>query len=189
MASDDPTRMPEGGEARLRANGVRLHDADPTFETEDGVPYWLRPVHRDPDLRRKLLRKQIFAGIVIALKEVERQRARILAGSEQGGLIALCCARPLVIEAACRARMVTPIELKAIRTAWSGMVTILVCDPVLTQSATTPFEDFVAAVPEFLFLQPRGLQLIHLKTQARNCFTRFAMALGEAVWGFNSLSA
>ena len=85
------------------AGTVRLIQCEPPYsEDEKFEPscYWLRPRDRDPDRRRKMLRKQIFAGLVSVLSDVAKYRAVAIIGSEQGGLIALLCARSLVLEVA-----------------------------------------------------------------------------------------
>jgi len=52
---------------------VQLFVGDPPFEIEgdlEGKGYWMRPHHPKPDERRKLLRKQVFTGLVLALMYV-----------------------------------------------------------------------------------------------------------------------
>ena len=49
--------------------------------------------------------------VVLAFNDVARRGARVLVGAEQGVLIILLCTRSLVLEAACRARIVANQEL------------------------------------------------------------------------------
>ena len=70
---------------------VRMVDCVPPFEDEtpgDPRPFWFRPYATTSDARRKLLRKQIFAGIVSILQMVARHRPSVIVRSEQGGLMA-----------------------------------------------------------------------------------------------------
>eukprot|EP00969_Alexandrium_andersonii_P120260 5316659-Alexandrium_andersonii.AAC.1 len=56
---------------------------------------------------------------------VVRRRPRFILGIGQGALIAVLLATPLVVEAACRARIVTGDEMRAMRQAWAGVVACL----------------------------------------------------------------
>ena len=110
---------------------VRLIVCDPPYEDDpsvspsaDQTAYWYKPHATTEEARRKLLRKQIFASLVTVLQAVARYRPVALVGAGQGGLIALVCSRPLVLEAACRARIVTSRELIEIRKAWVGVVAV-----------------------------------------------------------------
>ena len=53
----------------------------------------------------------------------------MIIGSGQGALIALLMARPLVMEAACRARVVTSGQLRRIREGWCHVVSLVGMDP------------------------------------------------------------
>ena len=50
---------------------------------------------------------------------------------QAGALVALMLTRPLVVEAACRARTLVASEMFRIRSAWCGVVTIAGIDPLL----------------------------------------------------------
>eukprot|EP00969_Alexandrium_andersonii_P118816 5253565-Alexandrium_andersonii.AAC.1 len=63
---------------------------------------------------------------------------------------------PLVVEAACRARIVTSEEMRAVRQAWAGVVGCLGVDPVVLAQRSSQVE-LRAAVPEILLNQPRGV--------------------------------
>ena len=119
------------------------------------VSYWLKPHDKDPDKRRKLLRKQLFAGLVTMLAEVVKYRPRLIAGVGQGGLLAAISTRPLVLEAACRARILTAAEMRDAREAWSGVVGLISCHPEVLPQRTL-MEELTQAIPEFAFAQPRG---------------------------------
>ena len=87
---------------------------------------------------------------------VARHRPSIIIGHEQGGTIAALSALPLVLEAACRARIVTTSEIGVIRQAWAGVRGIFVISPILLPQRTE-FKELVAAIPEMQFMQPRGV--------------------------------
>ena len=63
---------------------------------------------------------------------------------------------PLVVEAACRARIVTDRELIDVRRAWSGVEWLMIFDPVM-MTARSDWKEVVEAVPEILMTQPRGI--------------------------------
>ena len=92
------------------------------------------------------------------LTEVVVRQPRIIVGAEQGGLIALCLSRPLLVEAACRQRLLTASEMLRIRSAWSNVVSLLSYSPLILPQAADS-EVFLAAVPEFGFTQPVGLHV------------------------------
>eukprot|EP00969_Alexandrium_andersonii_P293793 12984548-Alexandrium_andersonii.AAC.1 len=52
---------------------------------------------------------------------VVRHRPRFVFGIGQGAPIAVLLAMPLVVEAACRARIATSDEMRAMRQAWAGV--------------------------------------------------------------------
>ena len=103
---------------------LRLKVCEPPFEipgTTDGKGYWMRPVHAKSEERKKLLRKRIFTGVAQALGFIARQRSRLLVGLGQGAFITAMLGLPLVVEAACRARIVTDRELLDLRRSWAGV--------------------------------------------------------------------
>ncbi len=148
----------------LLAKGLKTRitwvECDPPYEVEDRVlpaSFWVRPHDKDAEKRRLLLRKQIFASLVQVLGAVVRYRPRIIIGAEQGALIAALCARPLVIEVACRTRIVTSFEMASIRSAWAGVVAAIAVDPLLLPQKSE-MNDIRAAVPEAGFEQPWGIR-------------------------------
>jgi hypothetical protein len=76
---------------------------------------------RKDEERRKLLRKQVFNGLVTMLVVIGRERRQLVLGLELGRTGCALASLPLVIETACRARAVPPDELKTIRQAWGGV--------------------------------------------------------------------
>ena len=122
----------------------------------EGRAFCLRPVHPKPDDRRQLFRKQVFASLVAAMGVVIRHRPRFILGIGQGGLISALLAMPLVVEAACRARIVLSDEMRALRQCWAGVVGCLAVDPVALPARSDVVE-LRAAVPELLMTQPRGV--------------------------------
>ena len=94
-----------------------------------------------------------------------RQRARVVLGVGQGGLICILLGLPLVVEAACRARIVADRELLDIRRAWSGITALVVSDPImLPQRSSWP--ELQAAIPELTMIQPRGVPRIVFASDA-----------------------
>ena len=162
---------------------------DPAFDVPediDGKGYWVRPVASKEEARRKLLKKQLYSSIVLALSYVVRYRPRVIMGYEQGGLISACLALQLVTELACRARILTTTEMTAIRSAWSRVAVIIVINPVITP-LRTQFELLHEAVPEIKFLQPRGIHRLVIQSN-KNYFKKqfgeeLASALGVPSWG------
>ena len=111
---------------------VELITADPPFDVEDdpeGKGHWVRPYHPKEESRRKLFRKQLFSSLVLLLTYVVKYQPAIILGIEQGALIAALSSLPLVLEAACRARIVMAPEVAAIRRAWAGVVGVLAVNP------------------------------------------------------------
>ena len=104
------------------------------------------------------MRKQVLAGVSGVAVAVGESRPQILFGVGQGALVALCCCRPLLVEVACRARTLTAGQLYRIRAAWGGLVSIFAIAPIILHNNST-LEIFLAAVPEFCFEQPLGLQI------------------------------
>ena len=85
----------------------------------DSTGYWLRPVARKPEERVRLLRKHIFTGLVALLAGVVRWGPHLIMGYGQGAVLVALAAMPLVLESACRAKVVTPDEMRAFRHSWS----------------------------------------------------------------------
>ena len=79
----------------------------------------------------------------------------MVVGIGQGGLIASQMARPLLLEAACRARVATARELIDIRRSWAGVASLIAVNPVVLRSRTD-YSELLAAVPEVHMIQPRG---------------------------------
>ena len=131
----------------------------PTYEKEgelEGRGFWLRPVAPKAEERRKFFRKQMFASLVLVMSLVVRHRPRFILGIGQGGLVAALLSMPLVVEAACRARIVTSDEMCAMSQAWSGDTACLSVDPVILP-ARSDVTELRRAIPELLLTQPRGV--------------------------------
>ena len=77
-------------------------------------------------------------------------------GVGQGGVISILLGLPLVVEAACRARIVTDRELLDIRRAWSGVEALIASDPMIMPQRTN-WSELQAAIPELTMIQPRGV--------------------------------
>ena len=120
--------------SRRLGRTVRVVVGDPPYEVPDdpdSTGYWMRPSHRLPAERRKLLRKQIFSSLTLALTHVVRFEPCLIYGRGQGGVIASLMCRPLVLESACRARILTSSEMVSIRRAWAKVAGVLVEDPTI----------------------------------------------------------
>ena len=108
------------------------------------------------------------------------RQPQMIVGIEQGGLIAFLCTRPLLVEAACRARTLTASEMKRIRLAWCGLVSFLCNSPlILPQNSATDL--LLEAVPEYAFEQPLGVQVIVAKRSVRSERPWFITALAKQV--------
>eukprot|EP00969_Alexandrium_andersonii_P008903 389562-Alexandrium_andersonii.AAC.1 len=71
---------------------------------------------------------------------VVRRRPQFIFGVGQGALTAVLLAMPLVVEAACRARIVASKEKRAMRQAWAGVMGCLGVDPVATAQRSSSVE-------------------------------------------------
>ena len=107
---------------------LRLIRCDGEYAEEDSADpcsYWFRIVGNTPDQRRKSLRKQLFASLVNVLSNAARYRPQVIYGVQRGALVASLCSRPLVLEAACRTRVVTTDQMMSFRRAWSYMIGLI----------------------------------------------------------------
>lgn len=129
----------------------------------------------------KKLRKHILMGIANTCIEVAAKRLQVLLGVGQGALIAHLCTRPLLVEAALRARALTSAQVKMTRTAWSRLVACFSMSPLIT-TGTSDASLLKEAVPECFGEQPCGL-LVIVATQSHNrkCRAWFVNAVCEAV--------
>ena len=147
---------------------IRVIESQPPHEDEgrEPVPHFMRPYAPTPDARRRLLRTQIFASIASVLHEVAAKRPRVMVGIGQGSLVVLMCSRPLVVEAAARASLLVASEMRRICSAWGSLVALISISPMIMPQKSL-FEDVVAAIPEFLFEQPRGLMVVLVENTIR----------------------
>ena len=155
---------------------LQAHQVDP-------CGYWIRHTsEKSEDGKRKLLRKQIFTGIVNVLHEVVQHHPQVIIGYGQGALIALLMSRPLVIEAAARARIVSAGELASFRRAWAGVVGLIGVDAQLLPKRTD-FAEILAAMPEIAMPQPQGLLRVVLKSsiKGQNVRQRLDASLAKAI--------
>merc|ERR1712015_322759 len=136
---------------------VRLVECEPPFSEEDKLEpsaFWLRPHHRDVDVRRRLLRKQTLSSLIAVLNQVVKFRPNVIIGTGQGGLMCMFCTRSLLLEAACL-RMLTGVEMRGIREAWSGVVSLVAWDPLLLPQRSA-LNEVLLALPETVHAQPWG---------------------------------
>ena len=112
-----------------------------------------------------MLRKQAFTSLVALLSGVSRWRPDVVMGSGQGALIVGLAGVPLVLEAACRARIVTLAEMKEFRIAWGRIKALIVVNPMIVPQGAGPdgsggrwgLQTLTAALPELLKTQPTGI--------------------------------
>ena len=90
------------------------------------------------------------------LRAVAKYRPKFLVGYEQGGVVLALAAMPLVMEAACRARIVTPDEMKQYRLAWANVSALIIVNPLIMPQSTK-LSELRSAVPELVLTQPRGV--------------------------------
>ena len=117
--------------AELQAT-LKFVDADAPFSTDTDIEpkgYWVLPAHRDKEKRVKEFRRHSFIGLVAMLTEVDRHRPRLVVGVGQGAIIVGLAALPMVAEAACPARAVTPLTMRSYRQAWSGVAGLKAINP------------------------------------------------------------
>ena len=132
---------------------------DPPFVSEDSLDskgFWLRPVARRPEERVRLLRKQAFTGLVELLTGVVRWDPQLVMGYGQGAFIVALASMPLVLESACRARIVTPEDMRSFRKAWSRVKALVAVNPCVMPSGSC-VEMVKQAIPELVKLQPTGI--------------------------------
>lgn len=67
----------------------------------------------------------------------------------QGGFLVALASMPMMLEAACRWRVVMPGEIKAVRRSWGRLRALLVIDP-LEMPSTTNLEGVTRSFPELL---------------------------------------
>ena len=63
---------------------------------------------------------------------------------------------PLLMEQACRYRVVTPDEMKRYRTAWSRVIGLIAVDPEVAKQRSD-IEMLKRSLPEVVKVQPRGI--------------------------------
>ena len=132
---------------------------DPPVLSEDSLDskgYWMRPVARKPEDRVRILRKHIFTGLVTLLNGVVRWGPHVVMGYGQGGLIVALASMPLVLESACRARVVTPDEMRNYRVSWARVKALVAVNPCLT-ALQNDIQLVRQAIPELSKQQPTGV--------------------------------
>ena len=91
----------------------RINVGEPPFVDEgpEEIPFYIKiKSQQSADAKRKQLGRQIFQGVVQIVAEVSKHQPQIIVGVGQGALLALLCTRPLLVEAACRARTLQATE-------------------------------------------------------------------------------
>ena len=145
-----------GHAAGCKADCVLLDAPFQMDNSLDGAQFWLRLTGRSPEERRKELRRQGFTGLAALLAGAVRWGPDVIAGIGQGGLITALAALPMVVEAACRTRVVTPEEMREYRRAWGRVRALIIADPVLLLQRSS-WEEVLEAFPEATKVQPAGV--------------------------------
>ena len=169
----------------LLNRSVHVEIADPVYGTEDDIEckgYWVRPVAATVEARIKMLRKQLFSGVVSVLAQVCRTQPSVIVGYGQGGLIASMLSLPLAVETACRMRILTSPEMTSIRKAWCKVVLIVSANPEI-MPAKSDFDMLSKAVPEMCFLQPRGIPRVVSLTGKIPAKVEFGRELADTIGG------
>ena len=106
--------------------------AEPPFDVDTDIEakgYWLRPVGNSAQARVRMLRKQVLIGLISMLEQATRVGPSLIVGVGQGGLLSAVASSPLLVEQACRYRMVTPEEMARYRVVWSKVLGLVSIDP------------------------------------------------------------
>ena len=141
--------------------------------------YWLRPVARAEEARIRLLRKQVLIGVISILEQASRVGPSLNLGIGQGGLLVALASMPLLVEQACRYRVVAPDEMGRYRATWSKVVGLVSVDPDVVRQRSD-LEMLKKALPEISKVQPRGLYREVIVTAS--CYEpRFARDVGGLV--------
>ena len=90
---------------------------------------WVRPVAKQEEARIKLLRKHILIALIALLDAVAQHGPAIVVGLGQGGLIAALASMPLLLEQACRYRVVGMEEMASYRVSWSKVLAHISINP------------------------------------------------------------
>ena len=103
-------------------------------------------------------------------------------GEGQGGIVTAMLSFPCIVERACRDRAVTQYQMLSFRKAWSGMIGLIVIDPVVMPTSnnaqTTVFAQIRAAFPQIDWNQPKGQNRTVITTR-RYLTPAFAQELSE----------
>ena len=105
--------------------------AETAFEDDEGVGYWVSAAARQISEVARRLRRQLLAGIMSVVRAVSRFRPRLIVGSQQGGMVALLCSLPLVLELALRERVATATELQEAFCTWPAVEGFIGIEPFI----------------------------------------------------------
>ena len=90
----------------------------------------------------------------------------------------------VIMERACRDRAVTQKQMQGFRTAWSGVASLLIVDPVILPTSNNvkslPFLMLKTAFPSMMWDQPRS-QVVAILYNKEYLTLQFAMELSEFV--------
>ena len=172
---------------RLFARPVRVVLSDPPYvdDSAEEDRFYMKPYDKDADKRRKLLRKPVMTIVAAIVNDIAQKQPQVLVGVGQGALLGMMCARPLVVEAACRARTLQAYEMQRIRSAWCALTTVICISPCVTPSRTE-YDLVIQGVAEFAFSQPIGLQVIVAQESVKPLVKLFGRQLAEKA-GFERL--
>ena len=139
----------------------RIVVAQPPYDTGeiDCRGYWLKPDGKTEERRIKQFRKHVSIVLVELLKEVNKYRPRVVLGEGQGGIVVAMSSFPLIVERACRDKALSSQQMEQFRRAWSGVVSLIVADPVFGNTSNNdqnaPFALMQQAFPQVHWNHPR----------------------------------
>ena len=139
----------------------------------------MKPIANTEERRLKILRQHLFTSLNCLLEGVAKWEPDMIVGYGQGGLVAAMSTLPMVLEAACRTRVVTPEVLEEYRRSWGGVTSVVIIDPAVLPQRSEILE-LRRAVPEIDKIQPRSVYRLMISSK-RSLLKEFAKSVGSVV--------
>ena len=99
------------------------------------------------------------------LAQVVRHQPRLILGVGQGGLLAGIMGMPMVVEQAVKLRSPVDREIRDFRRSWARVAAVLAVEPqIAPDAAKHGIDELIAAVPEIIMLQTRGVHRAVVQT-------------------------
>ena len=86
---------------------------------------------------------------------------------------------PMVLEAACRTRVVTPEVLEDYRRSWGGVTSVVIIDPAILPQRSEILE-LKRAIPEVEKIQPRSVYRLMISSK-KSLLKEFAKSVGGVI--------